>query len=194
MKRPERTDPRDGVRNAPLRGAVTAPAGPDGEGPAHGRAAPRPAPARSRPGTGYAPRSSPLNPGKPPGPFRLRIPIAYRISVLEQRGAGSDRPPPRPLPSGGGITHWTADTSSPPVGRGLSHWTADISSPPNGRGLRGGQSKSLPPLPVAKPALNLLWAMAKGTRGTASLPKKSDRVRSTRSPERTETARLRPPS
>jgi len=36
-----------------------------------------------------------------------------------------DRPPARPLPLGGGITHWPAD----------------ISSPPHGRGLRGGRSK-----------------------------------------------------
>ncbi|MGH9894607.1 MAG: hypothetical protein ACREA0_22040 [bacterium] len=36
-----------------------------------------------------------------------------------------DRPPPRPLP----------------LGEGISYWTADTSSPPNGRGLRGGRSK-----------------------------------------------------
>ena len=39
-----------------------------------------------------------------------------------------DRPLPRALPSG-------------PSGGGISHWTADTSSPPNGRGLRGGRSK-----------------------------------------------------
>jgi hypothetical protein len=54
-----------------------------------------------------------------PGTARS-IPIAYRISVLEQReGLTWIAPPPRPLPSGGGISHWTADTSSPPNGRGL---------------------------------------------------------------------------
>ena len=57
---------------------------------------------------------------------RWVLPIADRISVSESMtGSLSDRPPPRPLPLGGGITHWPAD----------------ISSPPHGRGLRGGRSK-----------------------------------------------------
>ncbi len=47
------------------------------------------------------------------------------IGVGTERGFELDRPPPHPLPSGGGI----------------SHWTVNISSPPNGRGLRGGRSK-----------------------------------------------------
>jgi len=32
-------------------------------------------------------------------------------------------------------------TPSPPLGGGITHWSADISSPPHGRGLRGGRSK-----------------------------------------------------
>ena len=40
-------------------------------------------------------------------------------------GSLLDRPPPRPIPLGGGIIHWPGD----------------ISSPPHGRGLRGGRSK-----------------------------------------------------
>jgi hypothetical protein len=59
----------------------------------------------------------------PSSPQLDLYPSCTGISVLEQREG--DRPPPHPLPLGGGI----------------SHWTADISSPPNGRGLRGGRSK-----------------------------------------------------
>jgi hypothetical protein len=41
------------------------------------------------------------------------------IGAGTEGGSELDRPPPRPLPSGEGISHWTADTSSPPNGRGL---------------------------------------------------------------------------
>ena len=63
-------------------------------------------------------RAGSSRPGVPGSALKPRaILIAYRIGVGTERGSELDRPPPRPLPLGGGISYWTADISFPPNGR-----------------------------------------------------------------------------
>jgi hypothetical protein len=58
---------------------------------------------------------------------KVETPVASDKGLLypSRTGYRCWNPPPHPLPLGGGISYWTADTSSPP----------------DGRGLRGGRSK-----------------------------------------------------